>query len=74
MSQDSQEDMEEKYIEAIQEYYQLKKDYDKKLTSKKNKINKRDLSSQEKKIELKFKDVFKIDKKLILDLMWIHKI
>jgi hypothetical protein len=49
MSQDSQEDMEEKYIEAIQEYYQLKKQYNDNYKKKKKKIKRRDISLDEKK-------------------------
>lgn len=49
MSQGSQGDMEEKYIEAIQEYYQLQKQYNDNYKKKKKKIKRRDISLDEKK-------------------------
>ena len=47
----SQEDSstEEKYFEAIEEYYQLKKEYDDTYTKKKKKIKRRDISLEGKK-------------------------
>ena len=52
MSDDSYDDLEGQYLEAVKDYYQLKKTYDDIYKRRKKKIKRRDISLGEKKVLL----------------------